>query len=818
MKVCSLYSIVFLLSILTSPILSAQLVWERVDQTGEGPINRVGSIRSIVFAPDGAPVVVAGDGIYRVEEREIGDVPPRVGIYVDSNVTVGTVRSWSDALYAVTQQALYRSDDSGRTWREQFRPQGSPLGYHDLVEAGGMIIVPDRSGNRLTVIDEDGSPVNVYSIPAGWHKIASTPSGSLILLHPAGSKKILTSDDLGASWQPVETEGIDPNLAPTDLFVLSDSIFAVRSGVDLYFSENGGRSWHPSGVIPDEYVHSLFLSNDGTLWGVHNNLSRSWEGARLSSSTDGGRTWQVGCTTLPSTHSFVDPEGRIYSQMSGELVVRANCNAPWHRFLYGFRNVTVASIASFDETFYATLAKVPDVGPEWVSRPYDLYRSDDAGLTWRWVAESDSREVMIDRTGNLYVQVDSVAHPTDAQPYRTVWSNILRSTDGGETWRAVFSSPLDGGWGIPFTSGIRSQNGGKVLLGLTRNYGSNGLALRLFSSTDGGESFTELDGLADTASFRAYGFELHPDGTALAAGLRYENGIYIGNHIIQYPSVTDEQREFETPMISSISMNPSGRLYGWNYASAHYSDDAGETWQDIPLPSQSPFATTLEEKGGRLWLLSSRKLFVTDDLGMTWEETVRTTPWDINETASYEEHIPAIVLDDGTIYDSVHVDRIDPYFGSFSLYHTFSFARSTDGGRSWDYPVDETLDRKTITAVARSSDGTVVVGTDHFGLYRAPAPSDVRDPIRIAPEDMYLALYPNPIGGSGRAEFYLRREGPTTLILYDLLGRRVQTIYDGPGYPGFYPISIDLSTLPVGPYILQLQQGNKGSTLLVQKN
>jgi uncharacterized protein (DUF1501 family) len=76
--------------------------------------------------------------------------------------------------------------------------------------------------------------------------------------------------------------------------------------------------------------------------------------------------------------------------------------------------------------------------------------------------------------------------------------------------------------------------------------------------------------------------------------------------------------------------------------------------------------------------------------------------------------------------------------------------------------------------------------------------------------------YPNPTSGSTTFSFYINGVQHVTLNLYDTLGRKVRTLYEGETGIGLQTIPVDLSALDPGSYVYTLQAGDfKASKSLV---
>lgn len=73
------------------------------------------------------------------------------------------------------------------------------------------------------------------------------------------------------------------------------------------------------------------------------------------------------------------------------------------------------------------------------------------------------------------------------------------------------------------------------------------------------------------------------------------------------------------------------------------------------------------------------------------------------------------------------------------------------------------------------------------------------------PDEYYLDQnYPNPFNPSTTIQYGLTEAGPVRLTVYDILGRKVQTLVDGNRFEGNYTINFDAAQLASGVYIYQL--------------
>jgi hypothetical protein len=64
--------------------------------------------------------------------------------------------------------------------------------------------------------------------------------------------------------------------------------------------------------------------------------------------------------------------------------------------------------------------------------------------------------------------------------------------------------------------------------------------------------------------------------------------------------------------------------------------------------------------------------------------------------------------------------------------------------------------------------------------------------------------YPNPFNPTTTISFSIVKSGPVSLIVYDILGRKVKTLVNDPMTPGVYELNFDTRNLPSGVYFYRL--------------
>ncbi|MEM8600144.1 MAG: PKD domain-containing protein [Bacteroidota bacterium] len=81
--------------------------------------------------------------------------------------------------------------------------------------------------------------------------------------------------------------------------------------------------------------------------------------------------------------------------------------------------------------------------------------------------------------------------------------------------------------------------------------------------------------------------------------------------------------------------------------------------------------------------------------------------------------------------------------------------------------------------------------------------SDPASPTATLPEVFALKTYPNPTRGAATVDVALPEAADVRAEVYDLLGRRVVTLHDGPLTAGTHALELDTARLPAGVYVVR---------------
>src|SRR5712691_6150746 len=301
---------------------------------------------------------------------------------------------------------VWKTSDAGRTWFPIFDDQ-------PVASIGALAVAPS-------------APDVIY---AG--------SGESTLRDSVGfGNGVYKSTDAGQTWthlgladtQHIGKIAIDPK-NPDVVFVAAiGHLYAANPDRGVFRSRDGGRTWQKV-LYKDENVGAVEVVIDPTdarvvYAGLWNTRRPPWfvyaptngPGGGIHKSTDGGTTWQQLTTGLPATGI-----GR-----TGIAVAPSN-----PRRVYAVVDCLVPDLTS-----PAPSPQPPAPGPQPpVPGQGGVFRSDDAGATWRRVGSDQAlwgrgwyfEKIAVDPKDPDIVYVPNVA--------------VNRSRDGGATWDVIRGSP-----------------------------------------------------------------------------------------------------------------------------------------------------------------------------------------------------------------------------------------------------------------------------------------------------------------------------------------------------------------------------------------
>lgn len=508
----------------------------RSDDGGEnwvagGRVPDAGAVFLVVVDPADPSTVYAataqnlGHGLQRgalYKSRDAGQnwvLSPLSSSFIGGQLAINPVHPL--ILYAAGGQvsSLYRSQDGGASWKVISPPEGSygavsvaldptdPSTVYGsfLRQFGPFFIARSRDGGdtwtKLT------SPFGDSQAPTLIQNVAVDPRNPLTIY--AGTEAgLYRSDDSGMSWQRLTGEvqavvAIDPVNSST----LYGIPFSSPGGAK---STDRGATWKTleTGEIATWISALAVPPGRGILYAVGYGASQFPSSYR---SDDGGVTWTASRTGLPNAQGApsclaVDPSdpsnpSRLLAGWSGYsravspgLFKSETGGLTWSGFGEGLPDFGVLALA-IDPLRAATMYAGTFDG---------VYRSDDAGATWR-PSNAGQSDVIV------ALAIDST---DSARLYAAGTNRFFHSVDGGATWSAT---PLVMGTVPYYVRAIAIDPSRAATLYVATSLG-------LLKSSDGAASWSAV-----APDF--FGDPFGPDLLAVAIDPRNPNSIVVGTRL-----------------------------------------------------------------------------------------------------------------------------------------------------------------------------------------------------------------------------------------------------------------------------------------------
>ncbi len=382
-------------------------------------------------------------------------------IYRDSGVSdVAVDPTDPNIVYIATGTANYKSTDAGVTWTQLTIP-------NQTFFSSGVLEIAPSDPDVIYATDE---PHLLRSDDAGatWHStntnttfvedIAVHPTDPMTVYAATFFDKVQKSTDGGVTWTTgtglpdvfAYTVEIDRS-QPTTVYA------GTARGGYVYRSVDAGATWQPyrvggaTGVVkhiasaPASVVyagmayHGVFRSGDrGATWGLRT-------GGLVGSDVRA----LVSVPTSPST---------VYAGTYGDGVHRStNGGGSWSRRGLAGRVVNDLAVhRSLPLTVYAATDR-------------GVYKTTDGGLTWR-----------LTTSGFPGVNGIAVAPSNSAVVYAVNWGGMIKSVDAGRTWQRL-SVPAEGGY---WSVAVHPTRSGTVWVGDRLLSGNT-----VLRTTDGGRTW-----------------------------------------------------------------------------------------------------------------------------------------------------------------------------------------------------------------------------------------------------------------------------------------------------------------------------------------
>ncbi|MCG9133983.1 sigma-70 family RNA polymerase sigma factor [Candidatus Poribacteria bacterium] len=592
------------------------------------------------------------------------------------------------SLYAIAKTGLYRLTEESDAWT--FVTSSGPNREFDPVMAERGDTLYFLTADELLVSTDGGKTLNALSARPEGRAVAlvMTDMGMYLILRTG----VFRSDDFGNQWESIgeflQSDNApdvgSPNFRIWDAVAIDNMLFVGTSRGLFRFTD----TWKKSPVPTRRGINSLAVAGGrfyvGTIADPQNGQNQNPKSAAILYSRDFGDSWT---DITPDIHKFptkvittvqVVPVGKVLVVMgpSGML------------FSYdGGETWTDPGDDSHALALGISPIAVLDENNFYKSGAFGIIRSTDGGVTWRPFT-----------VGLVNSNVPSLFMVKNAL-YALTPAEMLKSTDGGESWRPI-------GLGIDRNAPLEEA---KVAAANTVLYASNTERnnVTLFRLSDAGNVFLPVEGVPD--------FE--EDTLRMGWGKNrrkaWDNS---GNIIIardqwstdQY-SVFGEWRRDGTFAIvgDTVFMEYKHKLYRWR---------RGETkWHYTGLEDSGYFSFANTHAKGLMLAVSGNTVYAGKRDGNLFQSFDNGDTWN-NITANLAfpfRYFKEVLFGGGTVYVSTDIGAMHSRYGG-----TWYMLTDVDGNR----PV---MDRITV-------DGITLYGVCDSGVYRVDNQTNTWEP--IAPE------------------------------------------------------------------------------------
>ncbi|HEY64144.1 MAG TPA: exo-alpha-sialidase [Caldilineae bacterium] len=410
----------------------------------------------------------------------------------------------ADRLYAATQGGVLISQDGGVTWLPGGLDPSLTQGMTVLAASPGTPtvlfaarLIQDDRGLHLAIArsQDQGRTWSEFLLSSG------SPAHPTALLALLDGRLVLSTSEgvLIGSWEDPSWTLMEGDLGAMGAYRLfldqgREDVLWAATPLGVYRWEVNEPTWRPSsqGLPPNGMIHALYSSKSAPdIWLA----AMPWSGTEIppppSLLIDSDLRWHAARGLGRSRiNAFAkDPliSGRVYAATYEGVCWSSDYGHTWQGC--GLTDHVVRQVlVSSEGILYAATYKA------------GLYRSDDAGETWRQVA-FDGAQVgpMLIRSDGLYVVVQ------EGEP------GIYRSQDGGLTWQAL-GGPVEPGVGI-----VQLAGNDQLLIAAVVGGG-------LWLSRDAGKTWEQTRGLPSDATFDVVWVDPRRSGRIIVA--RQDAGLW----------------------------------------------------------------------------------------------------------------------------------------------------------------------------------------------------------------------------------------------------------------------------------------------------
>jgi len=361
--------------------------------------------------------------------------------------------------------------------------------------------------------------------------------------------------------------------------------------------------------------------------------------------------------------------------------------------------------------------------------------------------------------------------------------SIFVSTNYGSTWNAAADSGLGSGYIQQLTitgTGLYAVTDSGIFL--SSNNGTN------WSSINGG--------VMDTV----YPFSLIQSGSNIVVSTQNKGIYFSSNNGADWGKANSFNAQYE-PDLSSIDSNIFSECVNGIYLST----DNGENWGELN--------DTLTNMGLHIGIISTGStLFAVNEPEESFANSDQGHPGGLYSSTN-----------NGKTWSLVNSSGVPRIFSLDPIYSLIAYGSdifiaidkyvyvSMDYGNNWN---NITFDLPgSIVTTLFINDSSIFAGLDGSGIWRLPL-SDIITAVKqpalpSSPKSFVLwQNYPNPFNPSTIIVYDIPELSHVIMNVYDVLGRKVETLVDTERLPGHYQVTFNASRLPSGVYFYRITAGS----------
>jgi photosystem II stability/assembly factor-like uncharacterized protein len=668
-------------------------------------------------------------------------------------------------------------------------------------------------------------------LEAKVYTIAITKNGNIF----SQSDALHRSTDGGMTWKQIFTEAAIGSLGRI-ISLASGRIILVRKDSGLWKSDDDGGTWQklPIGTM--------------ALWNAVNNELYTIDSGKAIFSTDEGDSWSIlGLDGISGKPYYItaDTSGRLFA-ISYNLYRSTDRGISWGKITNGVAGLS-SIMPGYNDVMYSYVTD---------SEEGIVYRSDDGGRTWTQINE----KVMVAVGSNR--SISSIGINKYNQVFITLSSKFRYSVDNGSSWfdcvvpkasiqpvcfthdqEGAFLVRSDRGFvRVDLTTNVQEEffvpactikNIFTHPSGNTISVNSNGV----FSySTDEGDTWNTCTAERKTLVSTAIDANrnMYFCGTAGYIGKSTDSGInwtsfpspttttitgitsfnssqvFISTESEGIYRTTDNGKTWDQlnsgisdKKLYSILMLPNGDLLAGGIKKVYRSTNKGLTWinlnSDLPINAGAIRSIVISNSGGLMATIDSIGIYVSNDNALSW--TLRAQGLNTSKVNSYT------ATPNGLLFAATED-------GVFML--------DTVPNSNW-VQINDGLTPKSVLSICHLSNGKLLAGTLGSGIFRSLNSFDkqLTSASDLLPSSQKIAVsptYPNPFTTSTTINYTLPKRDMVTITVFDILGRKTQTLANEVMEAGPHRVVFNGEDLPLGMYTVRITSGTSSEEMKVVLN